>query len=258
MDNNLLQSSETSFPSSSNNYGFKDMSITTWIIIILVLAFLGLNIFVYLAQGTQTIVDIFNPLVGQIFKVTAAVTGETIDVAADGAKVVVGGTKLAVDKTADAIDTGLTAIQEITPNVSGKTNISNPLSKLNLSGQTNISGKSSNETGQSYNERDQYTTPNVAISGVKGEPIDKPQLSQGDQSTLNRALNTKQMQQSGGRDYQAYEASSSVNGSGKAGWCFIGEDRGYRTCAQVEANDTCMSGDIFPTHEICVNPNLRR
>jgi len=251
MDYNLLQSSETSFPSSSNNSGFQNMSITTWIIIILVLAFLGLNIFVYLAQGTQTIVDIFNPLVGQIFKVTAAVTGETIDVAADGAKVVVGGTKLAVDKTADAIDTGLTAIQDITPNVSGQSiNISVP--------SLNVSSPSLNVSSPSLNLPGQDTRPNVASSGVRGEPIDRPQVSQGDQSTLNRALNTKQVQQSPERDYQAYEASSSVNGGGKAGWCFIGEDRGYRTCAQVDANDTCMSGDIFPSHEICVNPNLRR
>jgi hypothetical protein len=251
MDYNLLQSSETSFPSSSNNSGFQNMSITTWIIIILVLAFLGLNIFVYLAQGTQTIVDIFNPLVGQIFKVTAAVTGETIDVAADGAKVVVGGTKLAVDKTADAIDTGLTAIQDITPNVSGQSlNISVP--------SLNISAPSLNIPGQTRSETGEDTRPNVASSGVRGEPIDRPQVSQGDQSTLNKALNTKQVQQSPERDYQAYEASSSVNGGGKAGWCFIGEDRGYRTCAQVDTNDTCMSGDIFPSHEICVNPNLRR
>jgi hypothetical protein len=251
MDYNLLQSSETSFPSSSNNAGFQNMSITTWIIIILVLAFLGLNIFVYLAEGTQTIVDIFNPLVGQIFKVTAAVTGETIDVAADGAKVVVGGTKFAVDKTANAIDTGLTAIQDITPNVSGQSiNISVP--------SLNVSSPSLNIPGQTTSEIREDTRPNVSSSGVKGEPIDRPQVSQGDQSTLNRALNTKQVQQSPGRDYQAYEASSSVNGGGKAGWCFIGEDRGYRTCAQVDVNDTCMSGDIFPSHEICVNPNLRR
>jgi len=254
MDYNLLQSSETTFPSSPNNSGFKDISFTTWIIIILVLAFLGLNIFVYLAQGTQTIVDIFNPLVGQIFKVTAAVTGETVDVAADGAKVVVGGTKFAVDKTADAIDTGLSAIQDITPNVSGQTlNIS---TQSNLSSQTNLLNKLSSQSSNQSSNQD--TSPNVAASAVRGEPIDRPQVSQGDQSTLNRALNTKQMQQSPGKDYQAYEASSSVNGGGKAGWCFIGEDRGYRTCAEVDVNDTCMSGDIFPSHEICVNPNLRR
>jgi len=37
----------------------------------------------------------------------------------------------------------------------------------------------------------------------------------------------------------------------------IGEDQGYRSCIQVGDNDTCMSGDIFPSQEICVNPKLR-
>ena len=73
----------------------------------------------------------------------------------------------------------------------------------------------------------------------------------------NRALNTSQSQQSAEQDYQANEASSSVHSAGKSGWCFIGDDRGFRSCAQVGANDTCMSGDIFPSQEICMNPNLR-
>jgi hypothetical protein len=60
------------------------------------------------------------------------------------------------------------------------------------------------------------------------------------------------------QDYQAHEATSSVHSSGKAGWCYIGEDRGFRACAQVSANDTCMSGDIFPSQEICMNPSLRQ
>ena len=46
-------------------------------------------------------------------------------------------------------------------------------------------------------------------------------------------------------------------GSGKSGWCFIGEDRGFRTCSEIGENDRCMSGDIFPSQEICMNPNLR-
>ncbi len=52
-------------------------------------------------------------------------------------------------------------------------------------------------------------------------------------------------------DYAANETTS------KVGWCYIGEDRGYRSCAQVGANDKCMSGEIFPSQEICVNPTLR-
>ena len=44
---------------------------------------------------------------------------------------------------------------------------------------------------------------------------------------------------------------------GKSGFCYIGEDRGFRSCIEVNENDTCMSGDIFPTEQICINPSLR-
>ena len=43
----------------------------------------------------------------------------------------------------------------------------------------------------------------------------------------------------------------------KAGFCYIGEDRGFRSCIEVGEGDICMSGDIFPTQDICINPNLR-
>lgn len=207
----ILQSSEATMPSSfssSDDGGFfdtlKNINITTWILIILIFAFLGFNIFVYLAKGTQDITNFFAPLMEKIFGTTVAVTGQAVDVAAEGAKAVVGG-------TAGAIQTGLTAVQDITPN----------------------------------------KTP----STVKGQQIIEQQPDILQQSTLNKALNTQQNQQQ--QDYQAYEASSSVHTAGKAGWCFVGEDRGFRTCAEVGVNDTCMSGDIFPSNELCMNPSLR-
>lgn len=59
-------------------------------------------------------------------------------------------------------------------------------------------------------------------------------------------------------NYEEDSSSSNIQkGSGKRGWCFVGEDRGIRSCAKVGLNDKCMSGDIFPTSEICVNPRLR-
>jgi hypothetical protein len=45
--------------------------------------------------------------------------------------------------------------------------------------------------------------------------------------------------------------------SGKSGYCYIGEDRGFRSCVKVEAGDKCMSGKVFPTQDICVDPTLR-
>ena len=209
MSQTLLQSSETSFPSSSfttsDDSGFldslKNINATTWIIIILILAFLGFNIFAYLAKGTQDITSFFAPLIEKIFGATVAVTGQAVDVTAEGAKAVVGG-------TAAVLESGLTAVQDV--------------------------------------------TPNVAQSGVKGQPINQQQVDVMQQSTLNRALNTAQSQQPQ-QDYEAHDAASSM----KSGWCYIGEDRGFRSCAQVGANDKCMSGDIFPSQEICMNPSLR-
>ena len=52
-------------------------------------------------------------------------------------------------------------------------------------------------------------------------------------------------------------SSTQKNGSGKAGYCYIGEDRGFRSCIKVNEDDKCMSGQIFPSSDICVNPNLR-
>lgn len=211
----VLQSSESTFPSTSystsgSDTGFfdslKNINATTWLLIILILAFLGFNIFAYLAKGTQTFADVFAPITKMIFGTTTAVAGQAVDVSAEGAKAVVGG-------TAGVVTSGLTAVQNV--------------------------------------------TPNAAPSSVTGQPISQQQVDAVQQSTLNRALNTAQTQQPQQQDYEANEASSSVHTAGKAGWCFIGDDRGFRSCAQVGVNDTCMSGDIFPSQEICMNPSLR-
>ena len=41
------------------------------------------------------------------------------------------------------------------------------------------------------------------------------------------------------------------------GYCYIGTDRGVRSCIDVSPGDKCMSGQIFPRRDICVNPSLR-
>lgn len=59
---------------------------------------------------------------------------------------------------------------------------------------------------------------------------------------------------------EADDASSVTqkgNVSGKSGYCLVGEDRGIRSCVKVGEGDTCMSGDIFPSKDVCINPSLR-
>lgn len=45
--------------------------------------------------------------------------------------------------------------------------------------------------------------------------------------------------------------------SGKGGYCYIGEDRGFRSCVKVDATDKCMSGEVYSRHDICIHPTLR-
>ena len=195
----------------------KELSWTTWLLIVLVLAFLGVNVFVYLAKGTQDVSTFLQPVIEKVASIFGGVTSQVVDVTAEGAKAVVG-------TTADTVNTGLTTVQEITPT-------KEPQPKTS----------SSENKGQDVNT----TFPRGDIAQA---------------NTLNRALNssTPQKQQRDGEDYVADDSSSSIQqGAPKAGWCYIGNDRGFRTCAEVGVNDTCMSGDIFPSHEICVNPRLR-
>ena len=186
---NFTASSSNDTPSFFDN--LKNINMTTWLIIILILAFLGFNIFAYLAKGTQDVTSVFSPIIQKIFGTTAAVSSQAIDVTAEGTKSVVSG-------SANVINTGLTDVQNVTPNA-------------------NIQ----------------------------------------DANTLNKALNSSQGQKQSSQDYETDNASSSIQSGGKPGWCYIGEDRGFRSCAYVGVNDHCMSGDIFPSKEICVNPSLR-
>ena len=40
-------------------------------------------------------------------------------------------------------------------------------------------------------------------------------------------------------------------------YCYIGYDNGQRECTNVFDGDICMSGELFPKMEMCINPNLR-
>jgi len=209
-------SAASSLPSltttSSDNGWFSHFDWRVWLFIIFILAFLGINIFVYLAQGTQTIADLIAPI-SQYFGGTAInATKQAVDVSATGAKT-------GIDVAAGTVTTGLDVIQQ-------------------------------------------------TAGSIKGAPASGQQTTNSiSDNSLSNALNnaTSSLNQKGGLEqdtptYQADDSYSSIQASktaGKAGWCFIGEDRGFRSCIEVGENDQCMSGDIFPSQEICVNPNLR-
>jgi hypothetical protein len=53
------------------------------------------------------------------------------------------------------------------------------------------------------------------------------------------------------------DSDSSIQILGRKGFCYIGTEGKTRTCMQVGVHDQCMSGNIYPTMAICMNPNLR-
>jgi len=194
----------TTTTTSSDGF-FSSITWQTWLIIILILALLGFNIFIYLAKGTGAVAEFIDKYFGPILKFfgisVLETTRQTVTTSATGTKA---GVDAVANTTTGAIDTVLTG-QQASSSQKGSMQMS-----------------SMNQPSQSQDKLD---------------------------STLNDATKSSEPQPD--------VSVSTVQSSGKAGWCFIGEDQGTRACAEVGVNDRCMSGDIFPNQSICMNPNLR-
>jgi hypothetical protein len=209
--NTIDTSAVTPSPDTTAVGMFSNISWVTWLVLIFVLAFLGVNIFMYLAKGTQYITDTFKPILSVFGSTFGNLLGDT--------------TKQVVNTSA----TGATAGINATANV-----ITGGINAVQGAPATNTLPVTPVSTGPQQQESAQSASLNTALNSASAPTS---------QST-----------------YQADDSYSSIqssNSGGKAGWCYIGEERGIRSCSQVGVNDTCMSGDIFPTNEVCVNPNLR-
>ena len=249
-NNNFIKSITSSFPDelsplpeiqSNTNTGTSFLSnITweTWIIIILILALLGINIFAYLAKGTEESVSIFGKIFNPILKFfgysTLTTTKQTVETTATGTKA---GVDIAAGAAVGAIDT----IQQTAENGA---QMSSPIATTGTS--TGVS------TDQQYIPPGQMAPSSLPVQQriqEAGANVDKWQ-----QDSLARALDSaKQSADQVSPD----DSRSSFQTTGKAGWCYIGEEQGIRTCSEIGVNDVCMSGDVFPNQAICMNPNLR-
>ena len=206
-------------PNSSTTGWFSNFDWRIWLFLIFILAVLGFNIFKYLDKGTQTISDIFAPYT-QYF---GGVFGNTaINTTKQVVNVSATGAKTGVDIAAGTVTTGLDIVQQTASNIKGK-------------------------------ESSNYTQYNDNPNQFKDDSLN---------NSLNHSLNNPTRVQSPD-DIPTYTSDDSYStiqknkSSGKSGFCYIGEDRGFRSCVSVGQNDTCMSGDIYPSMEVCVNPTLR-
>ena len=96
-----------------------------------------------------------------------------------------------------------------------------------------------------------------------GTPVEKDDESEDEEEedesgekALDKAIDLAPQKKS---VVEADEAGSKTQGkTGKAGWCYIGEDRGFRSCAKVGRQQECESGEYFSRKELCENPDLRK
>ena len=122
-----------------------------------------------------------------------------------------------------------------------------------ITGSVDILQKGLNLTPEDIIARNQRQAQATAINPP---PLNPDIVETSENNVLSTGLaNLKKM-----APMPSPDDATSVTQSGgrsKSGYCYIGEDRGFRSCIRVGENDQCMSGDIFPTMDICINPNLR-
>ena len=190
--NIITETPDLSYDGSTRNTGLAWTTIIRYFIIILILIFLGFNIFTYLGNFTEWLRNLFQPVLAFFGYGVAQTTKQIVNVSATG-------TKGLVDVTAGTVTGGIDML-------------ANGLSHKKKRGKSDMK---------------------ALDNSIRNQQSSEP------------------MPDDAGSKTQASKAK------GKAGYCYIGEDRGFRSCIQVGEADMCMSGNIFPTQDICINPSLR-
>ena len=221
---NSLNSTKTSFstnPNSLNNLSESTIDVTPssifssiwfWLILIIVLAFVGFNIFNYLAKGTDLLVEI-TLFFTYIF---ATISKFIVNIGATGIQ-------SASDIGASAIDTSSEVVKE------------------NTDGKSNEPTENNEEPEQQDQQQQQGQQQQLYMQQQQPYPTSYPQSNEFPPSQT---------------EMEPMPASA-MDADNKSGWCLVGQEQGFRSCIEVNDFDKCMSGSIFPSKDICTNPNLR-
>ena len=104
------------------------------------------------------------------------------------------------------------------------------------------------KTGIDIAEGTVQSIGDMLISASKGG-VDTTQLDSALNTTRQKTINDPDA------DTTANPIQKPIS-SNKAGWCLVGEVVDKRGCIMVEDEAKCMSGQIFPSKKMCLNPTL--
>jgi len=207
-------------------------SFAFWAIIILILAILGFNIFNYLSQGTDVIASITGPIISTI----GILTGETAKTAVSNTAT---GTKKIVDTTSN--------VSQNTLDFLGKT-INKGVDGINYGTNKGINFIEDRLKNTNINQNNNLDNKIDSLEQNKNNEVLSNRENRLKQNNKNNNLNRKKPEQ----DPEPVQSSSNQHG-----YCYIGKINDTRYCTKVTARNKCMSGDIFPSMDLCINPNLR-
>lgn len=241
---NSINPSSSSSSSSYPNMFLKESSdsssifssIWFWLITLLILAFGGFYMYFYLAKGMNT-TDIFSQITQYIGNFSTS--------------------------TSDIISSSITNLPTL-PSLSSSGPDTSPTSSPSPSPSPTSPSPTSSSPTSSPSPTNPYQDQGIHSSGPQ-------QIQDRDQTHLGKEPQYQPMQQQMQPSYPTSYAQSnnfppnnlsepsaaSDGSSAKSGWCYVGEDGGNRSCIESGEFDTCMSGNIFSTRDICINPSLR-
>ena len=75
-------------------------------------------------------------------------------------------------------------------------------------------------------------------------------------TTLDNVLNNSGMPLANPSPDSSENPIQNPIATNKAGWCLVGEYQGRRGCIEVAEQDKCLSGQVYPTQKMCLNPVL--
>jgi len=237
MTNNQPSYNEPSYNEPSYNQPKTSIvkSIFFWIFIILLLAFLGFNIFKYLAQGTDIVTALLSPIAYVIAMVSGDTAKTTLQHTSQGAQTI-------ATESSNFLQILLKFITDIF------NNSINFIATTSTSGINYLQSTIKQDKITSTKENENQNKDEDENEGEEGDLKNERKIENRVQDVSNSIKNLIVK-----KEDKVPEPSSSE----QHGYCYVGKENNIRHCAKVSSKSKCMSGDIFPTMDICINPKLR-
>jgi len=235
-------------PNNNNNYEnsgsyyslFK--KILFWFAIILLLAFFGFNIFQYLAQGTDIIATLVSPFTYTIAYFTGETAKTTLQHTSQGTQAIVSESstflQIFLKFLTDLFTNSVTFVTE------GTTSAIDYL-------QSNI------KKDKTIDVKPEKQIIDSSVEETEEPEDDDMTMLKEERKIENRVQNVSDDIKKLIVKKEQTEPEPIRSDMQQNGYCYIGKINNARYCAKVSSKNSCLSGDIFPTMAVCVNPNLK-